>query len=35
MGLAIRKKHYLHLKFASLLWKQLLKESITIEDIDI
>ena len=33
MGLAIRKKHYLDFKFPLLLWKQLLNESITIEDI--
>ena len=33
MGLAMRKKHYLNLKFPLLLWKQLLKESITIDDI--
>jgi hypothetical protein len=33
MGMAIRKKHYLNFKFPLLLWKQLLKESITIEDI--
>ncbi|CAF0748456.1 unnamed protein product [Adineta steineri] len=34
MGMAIRKKHYLDLKFPILLWKQLLKEQITIEDIE-
>ena len=32
--MAIRKKHYLDLKFPILLWKQLLKEQITIEDIE-
>ncbi|CAF3925670.1 unnamed protein product [Rotaria sordida] len=26
MGMAIRKKHYLYLKFLNLLWKQLLSE---------
>ncbi|CAF4614895.1 unnamed protein product, partial [Rotaria sp. Silwood2] len=34
MGMAIRKKHYLYLKFSSLLWKQLVREQITIEDIE-
>ena len=34
MGMAIRKKHYLDLKFPILLWKRLLKEQITIEDIE-
>ena len=34
MGLAIRKKHYLDLKFPLLVWKELLNESITIEDIE-
>jgi E3 ubiquitin-protein ligase HERC2 len=34
MGMAIRKKHYLDLKFPILLWKQLVRESITIEDIE-
>ncbi|CAF0773776.1 unnamed protein product [Adineta ricciae] len=33
MGFAIRKKHYLNLKFAPIVWKQLLKEPITIDDI--
>ena len=33
IGMAIRKKHYLDLKFPHLLWKQLLYEPITIEDI--
>jgi E3 ubiquitin-protein ligase HERC2 len=35
MGMAIRKKHYLDFKFPLLFWKQLLKESITIEAIDL
>ncbi len=34
MGMAIRKKHYLDMKFPILLWKQLLREQITIEDIE-
>jgi hypothetical protein len=34
MGMAIRKKHYLDIKFPSLVWKQLLNEQITIEDIE-
>ncbi|CAF3887263.1 unnamed protein product [Adineta steineri] len=34
MGMAIRKKHYLDLKFPSLLWKQLVRETITTEDIE-
>ncbi|CAF4787472.1 unnamed protein product, partial [Rotaria sp. Silwood1] len=34
MGMAIRKKHYLSLKFPNLLWKQLVRERITIEDIE-
>ncbi|CAF0746684.1 unnamed protein product [Adineta ricciae] len=34
MGLAMRKKHYLDIKFAHLVWKQLLKEEITVEDIE-
>ena len=34
MGLAIRRKHYLDLKFPLLLWKQLAKEEVTIEDIE-
>jgi hypothetical protein len=34
MGMAIRKKHYLDLKFPILLWKRLLREHITIEDIE-
>ncbi|CAF4110990.1 unnamed protein product, partial [Adineta steineri] len=33
IGLAIRKKHYLNVKFASLLWKGLLYDLITIDDI--
>jgi hypothetical protein len=33
MGLAIRKKHYLNVKFPRLLWKELLYDSITINDI--
>ncbi|UJR18238.1 hypothetical protein I4U23_005138 [Adineta vaga] len=33
MGLATRKKHYLNVKFAPLLWKELLYEPITIHDI--
>ncbi|CAF5040646.1 unnamed protein product, partial [Rotaria sp. Silwood1] len=32
-GMAIRKKHYLNIKFPILLWKKLLNELITIEDI--
>ncbi|CAF1321865.1 unnamed protein product [Rotaria sordida] len=34
MGMAIRKKHYLDLKFPNLLWKQLVREIITLEDIE-
>jgi hypothetical protein len=34
MGMAIRKKHYLDLKFPSLLWKQLVREPISLEDIE-
>ncbi len=34
LGMAIRKKYYLDLKFPVLLWKQLLNEKITIEDIE-
>ncbi|CAM4807592.1 unnamed protein product, partial [Rotaria magnacalcarata] len=34
MGMAIRKKHYLDLKFPSLLWKHLVKDQVTIEDIE-
>ncbi|CAF4860740.1 unnamed protein product [Rotaria sp. Silwood1] len=34
MGMAIRQKHYLNLKFPSLLWKQLVREQITMEDIE-
>ena len=34
MGMAIRRKHYLDLKFSSLLWKQLLGEQLTIKDIE-
>ena len=33
MGFAIRKKHYLNLKFAPAFWKQLLNEPITVDDI--
>ncbi|CAF3346877.1 unnamed protein product [Rotaria socialis] len=34
MGMAIRNKHYLDLKFPALLWKQLLGEDITVKDIE-
>jgi hypothetical protein len=34
MGMAIRRKHYLDLKFSNLLWKQLVDEQITIKDIE-
>jgi hypothetical protein len=34
MGMAIRQKHYLDLKFPMLLWKQLVREQVTIEDIE-
>ncbi|CAF1467850.1 unnamed protein product [Rotaria sp. Silwood1] len=34
MGMAIRRKHYLDLKFPSLLWKQLVQEKVTMEDIE-
>jgi len=34
IGMAIRKKHYLDLKFPTLLWKQLVREPVTIEDIE-
>ncbi|CAF4736446.1 unnamed protein product, partial [Rotaria sp. Silwood2] len=34
MGMAIRKKHYLNLKFPILLWKQLVGEDITMKDIE-
>ena len=34
MGMAVRKKHYLDLKFPRFFWKRLLHESITIEDIE-
>lgn len=34
MGMAIRKKHYLNLKFPGLLWKQLVREQIIFEDIE-
>ncbi|CAF0824617.1 unnamed protein product [Adineta steineri] len=34
MGMAIRKKNYLDLKFPMLLWKQLVREQITSEDIE-
>ena len=33
LGLAIRKKHYLNVQFPPLFWKRLLKEQITIDDI--
>ncbi|CAF3962695.1 unnamed protein product [Rotaria sp. Silwood2] len=33
MGIAIRKKHYLDLKFPIFLWKQLAREPVTIDDI--
>ncbi|CAF4467080.1 unnamed protein product [Rotaria socialis] len=34
LGMAIRRKHYLNVKFPSLLWKQLSNEPITVEDIE-
>ncbi|CAF1293234.1 unnamed protein product [Rotaria sordida] len=34
MGMAIRKKHYLNVKFPILLWKQLVGEEITMKDIE-
>ncbi|CAM4811668.1 unnamed protein product [Rotaria magnacalcarata] len=34
MGMAIRRKHYLDLKFPNLLWKQLVDEPITMNDIE-
>jgi hypothetical protein len=34
LGMAIRKKHYLELKFPGLFWKKLLNEQITTEDIE-
>ncbi|CAF3840928.1 unnamed protein product [Rotaria sordida] len=34
MGMAIRQKHYLDLKFPILIWKQLVQEQITMEDIE-
>ncbi|CAF1253694.1 unnamed protein product [Rotaria sordida] len=34
MGMAIRKKHYLNIKFPNLLWKQLVGEDITMKDIE-
>ncbi|CAF5023170.1 unnamed protein product, partial [Rotaria sp. Silwood1] len=34
MGMAIRQKHYLNLKFPILLWKQLVGEDITMKDIE-
>jgi hypothetical protein len=34
IGMAIRKKHYLNLKFPLLFWKQLIGEEITIKDIE-
>jgi len=34
MGMAICKKHYLNVKFPILLWKQVIGEEITIEDIE-
>jgi hypothetical protein len=34
IGMPIRKKHYLDIKFPNLLWKRLLNEDLTIEDIE-
>ncbi|CAF0926116.1 unnamed protein product [Rotaria sordida] len=34
MGMAMRQKHYLDLKFPLLLWKQSVQEQITMEDIE-
>ncbi|CAM4831763.1 unnamed protein product [Rotaria magnacalcarata] len=34
LGMAIRRKHYLNVKFPSLVWKQLSNEPITVEDIE-
>ena len=34
MGMAIRRKHYLDFKFPNLLWKQLVRETITLKDIE-
>ena len=34
MGMAVRRKHYLNIKFPILVWKLLLKEQITMEDIE-
>jgi hypothetical protein len=34
MGMAIRKKNYLNIKFPTLLWKQLIGEEITMTDIE-
>ncbi|CAF1287564.1 unnamed protein product [Didymodactylos carnosus] len=34
MGMAIRRKHYLDLKFPILLWKQLVREQVTMEDVE-
>lgn len=34
MGMALRKKHYLSLKFPNLLWKQLVGEPVTMKDIE-
>lgn len=34
MGMAMRKKNYLDLKFPSLLWKQLTREPVTMKDIE-
>ncbi|CAF3941955.1 unnamed protein product [Rotaria magnacalcarata] len=34
VGIAIRRKHYLDLKFPNLLWKQLVDEQLTMKDIE-
>ncbi|CAF3050408.1 unnamed protein product [Rotaria sp. Silwood2] len=34
MGMSIRTKHYLDIRFPTLLWKQLIHEEVTIEDIE-
>ncbi|CAF5035144.1 unnamed protein product [Rotaria sp. Silwood1] len=34
MGMAMRTKHYLDVRFPTLLWKQLVQEEVTIEDIE-
>ena len=34
LGMAIRQKHYLDIKFAPLFWKKLLNEQMTVEDIE-